>query len=118
VASDEHRRSVPRQALGQKLLADPRRIERVLHRESQTLEELVVGYRSEFRQDLFAGQTVIVTGSGSGIGRCTAHELASLGANVVLLGRRLDRLEIVEMKFALMAERPSRWLATSAKKGP
>jgi citronellol/citronellal dehydrogenase len=60
------------------------------------LEELVVGYRSEFRQDLFAGQTVIVTGSGSGIGRCTAHELASLGANVVLLGRRLDRLEIVE----------------------
>ena len=55
-----------------------------------------MGYRSEFRQDLFAGRTVIVTGSGSGIGRCTAHELASLGANVVLLGRRLDRLEIVE----------------------
>lgn len=53
------------------------------------------GYRSVFRPGLFAGQVVIVTGGGSGIGRCTAHELAALGAHVVLLGRKLDKLQDV-----------------------
>jgi citronellol/citronellal dehydrogenase len=41
-----------------------------------------MGYRSIFRDGLFAGRHVIVTGGGSGIGRCTAHELAALGAPV------------------------------------
>jgi len=41
-----------------------------------------VGYNSIFKPGLFKGQTIIVTGGGSGIGRCTAHELASLGAHV------------------------------------
>ncbi len=49
-------------------------------------------FRSIFRPDLFADQTHIVTGGGSGIGRCTAHELAALGAHVVLLGRKEDKL--------------------------
>ena len=52
-------------------------------------------YRSVFRDDLFAGKTLIVTGGGSGIGRCTAHELAALGARVVLLGRKEDKLKAV-----------------------
>ena len=39
-------------------------------------------YRSIFRPALFEGQLHIVTGGGSGIGRCTAHELTSLGATV------------------------------------
>jgi citronellol/citronellal dehydrogenase len=52
-------------------------------------------YHSAFRADLFAGQVVVVTGGGSGIGRCTAHELASLGAHVVLLGRKLEKLQHV-----------------------
>lgn len=52
-------------------------------------------YRSVFRSDLFAGQTHIVTGGGSGIGRCTAHELAALGAHVVLVGRSVEKLEAV-----------------------
>ena len=52
-------------------------------------------YRSVFRPGLFAGQTVIITGGGSGIGRCTAHELVSLGAKVALVGRRIDNLEKV-----------------------
>lgn len=50
-------------------------------------------YQSVFRPGLFAGQVVLVTGGGSGIGRCTAHELAALGAHVVLLGRKLERLQ-------------------------
>jgi citronellol/citronellal dehydrogenase len=53
------------------------------------------GYRSVFRPDLFKGQVVLVTGGGSGIGRCTAHELAALGAHVVLLGRKLEKLQHV-----------------------
>ena len=51
------------------------------------------GYRSAFAPGLFSGRVVVVTGGGSGIGRCTAHELASLGAHVVLVGRSLAKLQ-------------------------
>ncbi len=54
-----------------------------------------MAFRSVFRADLFAGQAGIVTGAGSGLGRCTAHELAALGARVALVGRRIDKLETV-----------------------
>lgn len=57
-------------------------------------------YRTIYRPELFKGQVVVVTGGGSGIGRCTAHELASLGARVALLGRRLDKLESVRAEIA------------------
>ena len=56
-------------------------------------------YRSVFRPGLFAGQTVIVTGGGSGIGRCTAHELVNLGASVALVGRRIEKLEAVQAEI-------------------
>jgi citronellol/citronellal dehydrogenase len=49
-------------------------------------------YQSVFTPGLLAGQVILVTGGGSGIGRCTAHELASLGAHVVLVGRNPDKL--------------------------
>jgi citronellol/citronellal dehydrogenase len=52
-------------------------------------------YRSVFAPGLFAGRNVIVTGGGSGIGRCTAHELAALGAHVTLVGRKPEKLERV-----------------------
>lgn len=52
-------------------------------------------YGSVFVDRLFRGQTIIVTGGGSGFGRCIAHELASLGATVVILGRTLEKLEAV-----------------------
>jgi citronellol/citronellal dehydrogenase len=63
-------------------------------------DERGAGYRSIFRPGLFAGQTVLVTGGGSGIGRCTAHELAALGAHVVLLARKEQRLQQVAGEIA------------------
>lgn len=57
-------------------------------------------YRSIFRSDAFAGQTIVVTGGGSGIGRCTAHELAALGAHVVLVGRKMEKLDRVAAELA------------------
>ena len=56
-------------------------------------------YNSIFRPDLFAGQTIIVTGGGSGIGRCTAHELASLGAHVIIAGRTQEKLDSVKAEI-------------------
>jgi citronellol/citronellal dehydrogenase len=58
------------------------------------------GYQSVFRPGLFNGQVAIVTGGGSGIGRCTAHELASLGAKVALVGRRIEKVEAVRAEIA------------------
>src|SRR5690606_24804244 len=50
-------------------------------------------YQSVFAPGLFDGQVVLITGGGSGIGRCTAHELARLGAHVVLVGRKAEKLQ-------------------------
>jgi citronellol/citronellal dehydrogenase len=58
-----------------------------------------MSYQSIFHPDLFKGQTFIVTGGGSGIGRCTAHELASLGARVALVGRKAEKVETVKAEI-------------------
>ena len=58
-----------------------------------------MGYRSAFAPGLMAGRVALVTGGGSGIGRCTAHELAALGARVALLGRKADKLLAVQAEI-------------------
>jgi citronellol/citronellal dehydrogenase len=57
-------------------------------------------YRSIFREGLLKEQVVIVSGGGSGIGRCVAHEVAGLGADVVLIGRRAENLEKVAKEIS------------------
>ena len=57
-------------------------------------------YRSIFLPGLFQGRVAIVTGGGSGMGRCTAHELASLGARVALIGRKPEKLDAVSNEIA------------------
>ena len=57
-------------------------------------------YRSVFAPGLFAGRRLWVTGGGSGIGRAVAHELAALGARVVVSGRSADKLERVAGEIA------------------
>ncbi len=48
---------------------------------------------SIYRDGLFDGQTVVVSGGGTGIGRAIARELAALGATVVLCSRKKENLE-------------------------
>jgi citronellol/citronellal dehydrogenase len=57
-------------------------------------------YASVLRPSLFAGEVHWVTGGGSGIGRCVAHELAALGATVILTGRSADKLQQVAAEIA------------------
>ena len=47
-----------------------------------------------------SGQTAIVTGGGSGIGRQMADALAELGANVVVCARKLERCETAAAELA------------------
>ena len=50
---------------------------------------------SPLQTQLFSlqGHTALVTGAGSGLGKYMAHALLHAGANLILVGRTLDRLE-------------------------
>ncbi|HVH20290.1 MAG TPA: SDR family oxidoreductase [Myxococcota bacterium] len=57
-------------------------------------------YQSGFVPGLFRERTIVVTGGGSGLGRCIAHELVALGAKVALVGRTPEKLARVEHELA------------------
>lgn len=58
-----------------------------------------MAYKSIFRTGLFDGQVIIITGGGTGIGRCIAHELASLGAIVAIGSRKIENVETVRSEI-------------------
>jgi NADPH:quinone reductase-like Zn-dependent oxidoreductase len=55
-----------------------------------------------FEPSRLSGRTVLLTGPTSGLGRIAAHELAGLGARIVLAGRSRERLAMV--RNALVAQ--------------
>ncbi|WP_345814349.1 SDR family oxidoreductase [Paraburkholderia sp. PREW-6R] len=71
------------------------------------MSQHATGYRSVFREGLFAEKVIVVTGAGSGLGRCTAHELASLGARIALIGRSEEKLNTVRAELAQDHGEPS-----------
>ncbi|MEZ0150364.1 MAG: SDR family oxidoreductase [Candidatus Reddybacter sp.] len=58
-----------------------------------------MSYQSVLQAGHFKGKTILVTGSGSGFGRCIAHELASLGANILMMGRTEEKLVTVKAEI-------------------
>ena len=52
--------------------------------------------RSPLQTQLFSlqGHTALVTGAGSGLGKYMAHALLHAGANLILVGRTLDRSKL------------------------
>ncbi len=55
-------------------------------------DEALARLTPALRADYFKGKTVLVSGAGSGLGRGIAHWVARLGGNVVLCGRKEDKL--------------------------
>ena len=55
--------------------------------------------KSVYREDLFEGQNVIVSGAGSGLGKAIATLFARLGANLIICGRNEEKLLASETYF-------------------
>ncbi len=64
-----------------------------------------------FKDNLLAGQRILITGGGSGLGAAMAARFATLGAHLVLCGRRLDKLQTTADHLASLGAAPVQVLA-------
>lgn len=49
-----------------------------------------------FKDDLLQGKNILVTGGGTGLGLAMAHQLARYGADLWIIGRRQEKLDIAQ----------------------
>lgn len=54
-------------------------------------------------------KNVVITGATSGIGEAIARAYLQQGENIVLIGRRIDRLEVLKSEFAETFPNQSVW---------
>lgn len=67
-----------------------------------------------YRPDLFTGQTIIVSGAGSGLGKAIAFLFARLGANLAICGRDAEKLAHVVPDLESLAPASSVEVSPSA----
>lgn len=53
----------------------------------------LASYPTVYRSDLLAGQVALISGGGTGLGRAMAYLFARLGAQVMICGRRQEKLD-------------------------
>lgn len=63
-------------------------------------DEALARLNPALRDDYFKGKTVLVSGAGTGLGRGIAHWVARTGGNVVLCGRKEEKLESARAAIA------------------
>lgn len=67
----------------------------------------------EYNPFSLKGKTILVTGASSGIGRATAIECSKLGANLIITGRNIERLEAT---FSLLEGRTHKYVIADLSK--
>jgi citronellol/citronellal dehydrogenase len=63
-------------------------------------DEALARLTPALRDDYFKGKTVLVSGAGTGLGRGIAHWVARTGGNVILCGRKEEKLESARAAIA------------------
>ena len=53
-----------------------------------------------FKKNLLNGQTIVITGGGTGLGKSMSRRFGELGANIVISGRRKEKLEETADEFS------------------
>ena len=55
-----------------------------------------------FEKNLLNGQTIVITGGGTGLGKSMSRRFGELGANIVISGRRKEKLEETADEFSIL----------------